>query len=103
MTCLRTADFYDPEGKDVEIRLDPLLTPQQNAAKYSSLRDCRSGWLPSVHRITWEPWIFWVWNQMSLLKASLVVSRSFWVLFFPTEMRSPEDDRNSIGLPVVRR
>ena len=34
MTCLRTADFYDPEGKDVEIRLDPLLTPQQNAAKY---------------------------------------------------------------------
>jgi len=34
MTRLRTADFYDPEGKEVEIRLDPLLTPQQNAAKY---------------------------------------------------------------------
>ena len=31
---LRTADFYDPEGKEIEIKLDPLLTPQQNAAKY---------------------------------------------------------------------
>lgn len=27
-------DYYDPEGKDVEISIDPLLTPQQNAAKY---------------------------------------------------------------------
>lgn len=27
-------DYYDPEGKDVEISVDPLLTPQQNAAKY---------------------------------------------------------------------
>ncbi len=27
-------DFYDPEGKEIDIRLDPLLTPQQNAAKY---------------------------------------------------------------------
>lgn len=27
-------DYYDPEGKDVEIAIDPLLTPQQNAAKY---------------------------------------------------------------------
>lgn len=34
MARLRTADFYDPEGKEVEIKLDPLLTPQQNAAKY---------------------------------------------------------------------
>ena len=34
MARLRAADFYDPEGKEVEIRLDPLLTPQQNAAKY---------------------------------------------------------------------
>ena len=34
MACLRTVDFYDPEGKDIEIKLDPLLTPQQNAAKY---------------------------------------------------------------------
>ena len=31
---LRTADFYDPEGKEIEIKLDPLLTPQQNAAQY---------------------------------------------------------------------
>ena len=34
MARLRAADFYDPEGKEVEIKLDPLLTPQQNAAKY---------------------------------------------------------------------
>ena len=34
MARLRAADFYDPEGREVEIRLDPLLTPQQNAAKY---------------------------------------------------------------------
>ena len=34
MNCLRTVDFYDPEGKEVDIKLDPLLTPQQNAAKY---------------------------------------------------------------------
>ena len=34
MAVLHTVDFYDPEGAEVEIRLDPLLTPQQNAAKY---------------------------------------------------------------------
>ena len=34
MTVLKTMDFYDPECKEVEIQLDPLLTPQQNAAKY---------------------------------------------------------------------
>ena len=34
MNCLRTVDFYDPEQHEVDIRLDPLLTPQQNAAKY---------------------------------------------------------------------
>ena len=34
MARLRTVDFYDPEGKEVDIQLDPLLTPQQNAAKY---------------------------------------------------------------------
>ena len=27
-------DYYDPEGKTVEIAIDPLLTPQQNAARY---------------------------------------------------------------------
>ena len=27
-------DYYDPECREVEIVLDPLLTPQQNAAKY---------------------------------------------------------------------
>ena len=34
MTTLRAMDFYDPDGGEVEIKLDPLLTPQQNAAKY---------------------------------------------------------------------
>ena len=34
MARLRTVDFYDPEGREIEIKLDPLLTPQQNAAKY---------------------------------------------------------------------
>ncbi len=34
MATLRAMVFYDPEGGEVEIKLDPLLTPQQNAAKY---------------------------------------------------------------------
>ena len=33
-TILRAQNYYDPECADVEIPLDPLLTPQQNAAKY---------------------------------------------------------------------
>ena len=31
---LETENFYDPEGAVISIPLDPLLTPQQNAAKY---------------------------------------------------------------------
>ena len=34
MTSVTAPDFYDPEGGEVDIKLDPLLTPQQNAAKY---------------------------------------------------------------------
>lgn len=34
MRLLRTVDFYDPDCGEVDIPLDPLLTPQQNAAKY---------------------------------------------------------------------
>jgi len=34
MARLKTYNFYDPEGAEIEIPLDPLLTPQQNAAKY---------------------------------------------------------------------
>ena len=34
MSVLRTVDFYDPECKEIDIKLDPLLTPQQNAARY---------------------------------------------------------------------
>ena len=34
MKFLRAIDFYDIECKEIEIELDPLLTPQQNAAKY---------------------------------------------------------------------
>ena len=31
---LRAQNYYDPDCAEVEIPLDPLLTPQQNAAKY---------------------------------------------------------------------
>lgn len=31
---LRTCDYFDPGGGEIEIALNPLLTPQQNAAKY---------------------------------------------------------------------
>lgn len=34
MVRFTALDFYDPAGGQVEIALDPLLTPQQNAAKY---------------------------------------------------------------------
>ena len=34
MKTFRTVDFYNPEAKEIDIKLDPLLTPQQNAAKY---------------------------------------------------------------------
>ena len=34
MTSVTALDFYDPEGGEVDIQLDSLLTPQQNAAKY---------------------------------------------------------------------
>ena len=34
MTSVTALDFYDPEGGEVDIKLDSLLTPQQNAAKY---------------------------------------------------------------------
>ena len=34
MEVLRAVDFYDPEGREIDVPLDPLLTPQQNAAKY---------------------------------------------------------------------
>lgn len=33
-STVRLTNYYDPEGGEVEITLDPLLTPQQNAAKY---------------------------------------------------------------------
>jgi predicted ribosome quality control (RQC) complex YloA/Tae2 family protein len=31
---VRLQDYYDPECREVEIKIDPRLTPQQNAAKY---------------------------------------------------------------------
>jgi len=33
-STVKLQDYYDPECKEVEIKIDPLLTPQQNAAKY---------------------------------------------------------------------
>ncbi|HWS42427.1 MAG TPA: NFACT RNA binding domain-containing protein [Pseudoflavonifractor sp.] len=34
MGSIRLMDFYDAEGGQGDIKLDPLLTPQQNAARY---------------------------------------------------------------------
>ncbi len=34
LSHFKTENFYDPEGGEVDIKLDPLLTPQQNAARY---------------------------------------------------------------------
>ena len=34
---LRAQNYYDPEGAELEIPLDPLKTPQQNAARYYKL------------------------------------------------------------------
>jgi len=34
MRTLRAVDFYDPETAEIDIPLDPLKTPQQNAARY---------------------------------------------------------------------
>ncbi|SHH93026.1 Predicted component of the ribosome quality control (RQC) complex, YloA/Tae2 family, contains fibronectin-binding (FbpA) and DUF814 domains [Sporobacter termitidis DSM 10068] len=34
MAVFRTTDFYADDGHEIDIRLDPLKTPQQNAAKY---------------------------------------------------------------------
>lgn len=33
-SVLRAQNYYDPECREVDVPLDPLLTPQQNAAKY---------------------------------------------------------------------
>jgi len=56
----------------------------------ASVRLCRSGCLPSSQRMTWEPWSFWVWSQMSRWSASFSVRRSFWRLFLPTSTEKPE-------------
>ena len=34
MNSLETVNYYDPECKMIKIKLDPLKTPQQNAARY---------------------------------------------------------------------
>lgn len=34
MTVFRTADLYDENGREIDIPIDPLKTPQENAAKY---------------------------------------------------------------------
>ena len=34
MTVAKLDNYYDPDGGTLEVALDPLLTPQQNAAKY---------------------------------------------------------------------
>ncbi len=34
VSVFRTSDYYAEDGHEIDIRLDPLKTPQQNAAKY---------------------------------------------------------------------
>lgn len=34
MTALRAEDFYDPDGRECEIPLDPAKSPQENAARF---------------------------------------------------------------------
>lgn len=34
MLNLHTTNYYDPDCAEIDIKLDPLLTPQQNAARY---------------------------------------------------------------------
>lgn len=34
MTVLRAVDFYSEDGREVDIKLDPRKTPQENAARY---------------------------------------------------------------------
>ena len=34
MAVLKTENFYDPDGGEIEIKLDPAKSPQQNAARY---------------------------------------------------------------------
>lgn len=46
---------------------------------------CASGRPPPVDSMTWEPWIFWVWNHRSHFSAVLVVRRSFCRLLRPTK------------------
>ena len=36
-TLLRAQNYYDPEGAELDIPLDPMKTPQQNAARYYKL------------------------------------------------------------------
>ncbi len=36
-STLRALNYYDPDGGEMDIPLDPLLAPQQNAAKYFKL------------------------------------------------------------------
>ena len=59
---------------------------------------CASGRPPPVDSMTWEPWIFWVWNHRSHFSAVLVVRRSFCRLLRPTKIGNPAEERNSRGL-----
>jgi len=47
MTVLLAEDYYDPDGGIREIKLDPLKTPQQNAAKY--YRDYNKAKTAEIH------------------------------------------------------
>ena len=59
---LETENFYDPECRSVAIPLDPLLTPQQNAAKYYK-RYTKAKTRRSIWRSRWPlpagTWTIW--------------------------------------------
>ena len=55
------------------------------------------GCLPWVTSTVWEPGMFLVWNQMSLLLAVFKVSLSFWRLLRPTSTVNPSEVVNSMG------
>ena len=63
----------------------------------ASFKVASPGCLPPVTMIVWEPGIFLVCSQMSLLLACFKVSLSFCRLLRPTRIRNPSLDTNSKG------
>ena len=102
MSFLRAVDFYDPDAAQVDIRLDPLLTPQQNAAKYykeynkakrpSRCSPNRSPW----GSVTWSIWKA-CWRPFPWRKGSGICrrsARSWWTPALPVGPRRPRGGKS---------